>query len=153
MRNRDTAFKRSIHSLPMGSPVLFQGPFANFTLHQDTARPAVFLAGGMCNTPFRSMLWQATTMRSLHRLFLFCANRRREEAVFLQDNSTAQILKKLLPDLDTRLLSRRTGRVLLEFVVPSGGGPSYSTESRIIEWPGSTTRLDRWDLISGIGLR
>lgn len=85
MRNRDTAFKRSIHSLPMGSPVLFQGPFGNFTLHQDTAGPAVFLAGGVCITPFRSILWQATTMRSLHRLFLFYANRGREEAPFLQE--------------------------------------------------------------------
>src|ERR1700719_131336 len=36
MRNRDTAFKRAIHALPIGSPVLFQGPFGNFTLHGDT---------------------------------------------------------------------------------------------------------------------
>ncbi len=85
MRNRDTAFKRAIHGLSIGSPVLFQGPFGNFTLHRDTARPAVFLAGGIGITPFRSMLWQATTMRSPHRFFLFYANRRPEEAAFLEE--------------------------------------------------------------------
>ena len=85
MRNRDTAFKRAIHAFPIGSAVLFQGPFGIFTLHRNTGRPAVFLAGGIGITPFRSMLWQATTMRSPHRLFLFYANRRPEEAAFLEE--------------------------------------------------------------------
>jgi ferredoxin-NADP reductase len=85
MRNRDTAFKRAIHALPIGSPVLFQGPFGNFTLHGDTARPAVFLAGGIGITPFRSMLCQAITTRSPHLIFLFYANRRPEEAAFLEE--------------------------------------------------------------------
>ena len=85
MRNRDTAFKRAIHALPIGSPVLFQGPFGNFTLHGDTARPAVFLAGGIGITPFRSMLWQATIARSPLRIVLFYANRRPEEAAFLEE--------------------------------------------------------------------
>jgi ferredoxin-NADP reductase len=85
MRNRDTAFKRVIHALPIGSPVLFQGPYGNFTLHGDTARPAVFLAGGIGITPFRSMIWQAIATRSLRQMFLFYANRRPEEAAFLEE--------------------------------------------------------------------
>jgi ferredoxin-NADP reductase len=85
MRNRDTGFKRAIHALPIGSAVLFQGPFGNFTLHRDAARPAVFLAGGIGITPFRSMVWQAATMRSPHQVFLFYANRRPEEAAFLEE--------------------------------------------------------------------
>jgi ferredoxin-NADP reductase len=85
MRNRDTAFKRAIHALPIGSPVLFQGPFGHFTLHTDIARPAVLLAGGIGITPFRSMLLKATIMRSPHHIFLFYANRRPEEAAFLEE--------------------------------------------------------------------
>jgi len=85
MRNRDTGFKRAIHALPIGSAVLFQGPFGNFTLHRDTARPAVLLAGGIGITPFRSMLWQAATMRSPHQIFLFYANRRPQEVAFLEE--------------------------------------------------------------------
>jgi ferredoxin-NADP reductase len=85
MRNRDTGFKRAIHALPIGSAVLFQGPFGNFTLHRDTARPAVLLAGGIGITPFRSMLWHAATMRSPHQIFLFYANRRPQEVAFLEE--------------------------------------------------------------------
>jgi ferredoxin-NADP reductase len=85
MRNRDTAFKRTIHALPIGSPVLFQGPFGDFTLHGNTARPAVFLAGGIGITPFHSMVREATGTRRQHRIFLFYANRRPEEAAFLEE--------------------------------------------------------------------
>jgi ferredoxin-NADP reductase len=85
MRYRNTAFKRAIHALPIGSPVLFQGPFGDFTLHGDTARPAVFLAGGIGIAPFYSMLREATGIRSLHRIFLFYANRQPEEAAFLEE--------------------------------------------------------------------
>lgn len=85
MRNRDTGFKRAIHALPIGSAVLFQGPFGNFTLHSDTARPAVLLAGGIGITPFRSMLWHAARMRSPHQIFLFYANRRPQEVAFLEE--------------------------------------------------------------------
>jgi ferredoxin-NADP reductase len=85
MRNRDTAFKRNIHALPLGSPVLFQGPFGNFTLHGNTARPAVFLAGGIGITPFYSIVREASGTHSQHRIFLFYANRRPEEAAFLEE--------------------------------------------------------------------
>jgi ferredoxin-NADP reductase len=85
MRNRDTAFKRNIHALPIGSPVLFQGPFGDFTLHEDTARPAVFLAGGIGITPFHSMVREATLTQSKHRISLFYANRTPEEAAFLEE--------------------------------------------------------------------
>ena len=85
MRNRDTAFKRNINALPIGSPVLFQGPFGNFTLHENTARPAVFLAGGIGITPFHSMVREATLTHSQHRISLFYANRTPEEAAFLKE--------------------------------------------------------------------
>jgi ferredoxin-NADP reductase len=85
MRNRHTSFKTALQGLPLGSPVLFQGPFGNFTLDRDIARPAAFLAGGIGITPFRSMLWQATTARSPVRIVLFYANRRPEEAAFLEE--------------------------------------------------------------------
>jgi ferredoxin-NADP reductase len=109
MRNRNTAFKRAIHELPMGSPILFQGPFGNFTLHKDTARPAVFLAGGIGITPFLSMLRQATTMQSPHRIFLFYANRRTEESAFLEElqnleqiNSRFRLITTITRPLDPR---------------------------------------------------
>jgi ferredoxin-NADP reductase len=51
MRMRDSAFKRALKSLPLGSLVKLEGPVGLFTLHEDRARPAVFIAGGIDITP------------------------------------------------------------------------------------------------------
>lgn len=83
MRMRDTGFKRIAGALPMGAPFLVEGPFGNLILHRDIARPAVFLAGGIGITPFRSMIRHATEVGSAHRMFLFYSVRRVEEAAFL----------------------------------------------------------------------
>jgi ferredoxin-NADP reductase len=85
MRMRDTDFKGAVNTLPIGSPLLLQGPFGHFTLHKDSARPAVFLAGGIGVTPFRSIIRQATQARSPHRIFLFYSIRYPEEAAFLAE--------------------------------------------------------------------
>ncbi len=45
----------------------------------------MFLAGGIGITPFRSMLLQAAHEHLPHRLFCFYANRRPEDAPFLQE--------------------------------------------------------------------
>lgn len=53
-RMRDSAFKRSLATLPIGTPVQLMGPMGSFTLHKDSGRPAVFLTGGIGITPVRS---------------------------------------------------------------------------------------------------
>jgi ferredoxin-NADP reductase len=84
-RLRDTAFKRVIKGLPLGTQVKIQGPFGNLTLHPDAARPAVFLTGGIGITPFRSIVLDVTRNKLLHRVFLFYSNRRPEDAAFLEE--------------------------------------------------------------------
>ena len=84
-RMRDTAFKRVFKTMPLGTEVRIVGPFGSLTLRQNAARPAVFLAGGIGITPFRSMLRQATEQELLHHLFLFYSNRRPEDAAFLEE--------------------------------------------------------------------
>jgi ferredoxin-NADP reductase len=84
-RLRDTAFKRVLQSMPLGTEVKVEGPFGNLTLHNNTSRPAVLLAGGIGITPFRSMVRRATHERLPHRIFLFYANRRPEDAPFLDE--------------------------------------------------------------------
>jgi ferredoxin-NADP reductase len=82
-RMRDSAFKRVLRKLPPGAEVQIEGPFGNLTLHNNTARAAVFLAGGIGITPFRSIVIRAAKERLPHRLFLFYSNRRPEDAAFL----------------------------------------------------------------------
>ncbi|MDF0650553.1 MAG: FAD-dependent oxidoreductase [Nitrospira sp.] len=82
-RFRDTSFKRGLMGLPLGTAIEIEGPYGDLSLHEDSARPAVFLAGGIGVTPFRSMILDATKRELPHRLFLFYSNRRPEEAAFL----------------------------------------------------------------------
>ncbi len=84
-RMRDTAFKRVLKTMPLGTEITLEGPSGSFTLHGDSSRPAVLLAGGIGITPFRSMAVNASTSRHAHRLLLLYSNRRPEDAAFLKE--------------------------------------------------------------------
>src|SRR5664280_1509675 len=58
-RMRDTAFKRVLKVMPVGTAVRIEGPTGDLTLHNDAARTAVFLSGGIGITPFRSIAFGA----------------------------------------------------------------------------------------------
>src|ERR1700724_323436 len=75
-RMRDTAFKRVMRTMPLGTAVKIDGPSGDLTLQDNSTRAAVFLAGGIGITPFRSMICGAAKQRLPHRIFLFYANRR-----------------------------------------------------------------------------
>lgn len=89
-RLRDTAFKRVLKSVSLGTTVELDGPFGNFVLHQNAARPAVFLMGGIGITPARSIILQAARDRLPHRIFLFYSNKRPEDAAFLDELMAVQ---------------------------------------------------------------
>jgi ferredoxin-NADP reductase len=84
-RLRDTAFKRVLETMPLGTEVKVEGPFGNLTLQNDSRRPAVLLAGGIGITPFRSIVRRVAYEKLPHRIFLFYANRRPEDAPFLDE--------------------------------------------------------------------
>jgi ferredoxin-NADP reductase len=84
-RTRDTTFKRVLKTLKLGTKLAMEGPFGALVLHGDSSRPAVFLAGGIGVTPFRSILLSAALAKLAHRLFLFYSNRRLEDAAFLDE--------------------------------------------------------------------
>ena len=82
-RMRDTAFKRLLKTMPVGSEIEIKGPYGKMTMHDDPARPAVFLTGGIGITPFRSIALDAARSALPHRIRLFYSNRRPEDAGFL----------------------------------------------------------------------
>ena len=84
-RIRDSAFKRVLKSAAIGTPVRIEGPDGVMVLHEDAARPAVFLAGGVGVTPFVSMARHAAKEKLPHRILLFYSNRRPEDAAFLDE--------------------------------------------------------------------
>lgn len=83
-RMRDTAFKRSLQVVPLGTEIQISPPSGSFTLHKNANKPAVFLAGGIGITPFLSVIRQADHDRLPHELYLFYSNRRLEDAPFLE---------------------------------------------------------------------
>lgn len=94
-RMRDTAFKRSLKEMPLATAVRIDSPMGSFTLHKNSAEPAVFLAGGIGITPFLSIVRQADHDRLPHKVHLFYSNRRPEDAAFLE---ALQLLEKSNPN-------------------------------------------------------
>jgi len=83
-RMRDTAFKRSLKKVPLGTAVKMDSAMGSFTLHKNSAKSAVFIAGGIGITPFSSIVRQANHDRAPHKIYLFYSNRRPEDAAFLE---------------------------------------------------------------------
>jgi len=84
-RLRDTAFKRVLRTMPIGTAVKIEGPFGDLRLHH-AARPAVVLTGGIGITPFRSILIETIRNGGLpYAVVVFYANRRPQDAAFLDE--------------------------------------------------------------------
>jgi ferredoxin-NADP reductase len=94
-RMRDTAFKRSLKKVPLGTEVRIGPAMGSFTLHKNSAKAAVLLAGGIGITPFLSIVRQAGHDRLPHKLYLFYSNRRPEDSAFLE---ALQMLENSNPD-------------------------------------------------------
>jgi ferredoxin-NADP reductase len=85
-RMRDTAFKRTLESAPLGLRIGLDGPNGGLLrLDEDAARPVVLIAGGIGITPFLSIAKHAAKVRLPHRIYLFYSNRRPEDAAFLHE--------------------------------------------------------------------
>ncbi|MGH7452217.1 MAG: ferredoxin--NADP reductase [bacterium] len=81
-RMTGSALKRSLAELVLGTPVEIFGPSGFFTLHGDASVPAIFIAGGIGITPFRSMVHDAAARQLPHRITLVYSNRNLESTAF-----------------------------------------------------------------------
>ena len=82
-RMRSTVFKQTLLVLPIGTGARIDGPMGSFSLHNNTARLAVFLAGGIGIAPFLSMVSYATAEKLRLPIVLFYANRYLEDAALI----------------------------------------------------------------------
>lgn len=84
-RMRDTAFKRGLKTMELGTEISLNAPHGSFTLHDNANIPAVFLMGGIGVTPVRSIILQAMHDNAPHRILVFYSNKRPEDAAFLDE--------------------------------------------------------------------
>ena len=89
-RLRDTAFKKSLAELEVGAEVEVEEPKGSFLLPDDTARPYVFVAGGIGITVFRSMLRYIADTGAPYDIRLVYSNRDRESTAFLDELAELQ---------------------------------------------------------------
>lgn len=84
-RMRDTAFKRVLKDMPIGSTVKMDAPYGDYKLHKTSTTPAVFLIGGIGITPVRSIIAQATQDKLPHSITLLYSNKTAADAAFTAD--------------------------------------------------------------------
>jgi ferredoxin-NADP reductase len=84
-RMRDSAFKRNLKNLPVGTVVKLDGPYGDFILHKNQAKPAVFLIGGIGITPVHSIIADATHKHLPHKITLLYSNRTLDDAPFIAE--------------------------------------------------------------------
>lgn len=94
-RITESAFKKSLLKLPVGTEVEV-GPVAGvFTLPEDTSIPLVWISGGIGITPFMSMLRYIYEEKLPYKITLIYSNRNRASTVFLEE---LQTLEKSIPN-------------------------------------------------------
>ena len=84
-RIRESAFKKSLFELPIGSEVEIQGPDGNFILPDDTSTPLVFITGGIGITPIISMLRFIQKNKLLYKVTILYSNNDEKSTAFLEE--------------------------------------------------------------------
>ena len=119
-RLRDSAFKRSLAELPVGTEVEVEEPKGNFVLPDETDLPYVFIAGGIGITVFRCMLRYIAEEGLPHRVTLVYSNRDRDATAFLdelsdleREHENIRLVLTMTEDSGWDGESRRIGQELL----------------------------------------
>jgi ferredoxin-NADP reductase len=135
-RMRDTAFKRTLKAAQPGLPVKIEGPTGSLILHRNAGKAAVFLAGGIGITPFRSMAREAAIQKLPHQVYLFYSNRRPEDSAYLTElqelekqNSRFHLFATMTGmEKSTTAWSGETGLLSMDTLrrhLPAVNGPIY----------------------------
>ncbi len=118
-RMTGSAFKKSLAEVPLNTEAIIEGPFGDFTLHENKDKKAVFIAGGIGITPVRSIVKDAMERKLPHKIKLIYSNRNREGAAFWGDLEDWE-----RENQNFKLYSRMTDRegyVDAEFIKKSAG--------------------------------
>lgn len=167
-RMSQSAFKRTLAEAQRGLELDVDGPYGSFTLHRNANRPAVFFAGGIGITPFRSIVKDATERRLAHSLTLFYSNRSPGSTAFLAElgqwerqNTNFRLLATITDTPYDAGWTRQTGFIDRDFVARHlavfgdavsyiAGPPAFVTAMRgVLEGAGADPDNIRTEEFSG----
>lgn len=127
-----SAFKRALAELQVGSSIELEGPYGDLTLHADATRPAVFLAGGIGITLFRSMIREDLRRGPTRDLTLFYSNRSVQDAAFLselqalaRDNARFSLVTAISDAMDWQGERGPIKREMIEKYIGALAGPVF----------------------------
>jgi len=86
-RITESAFKKSLKELPIGTEVEIHSIMGEFKLPKELSKHVVFIAGGIGITPFMSMLRHAKETGLSQKITLIYSNRDRESTAFYDELS------------------------------------------------------------------
>jgi glycine betaine catabolism B len=127
-RIRDTPYKQKLASLEEGTEISAWGPQGNFVLHDDYAKPAVFLSGRIGVTPFRSMVKYATDKQLPLKIVMFDSNR----------NESNILYKKEFDDW-----AAKNKNLKIVYTITEEEEESRQGEGSTSRWKGERGRIDR----------
>lgn len=97
-RITESAFKKSLKELPIGTEVEIYSIMGDFHMPKDQSKHIVFIAGGIGITPFMSMLRHAKETGLNQKITLIYSNRDKESTVFYEELSQmSQQIKNFKP--------------------------------------------------------
>lgn len=108
-RMRNTACKRVLKTLALGTECKIEGPFGDLKLHNNASKAAVFVSGGIGITPVRSILVEAAAQKLPHKIFLFFSNHTRKTAPFFDELEALQAKNpnyKFIPSMTDLTISK-----------------------------------------------
>lgn len=116
-RMSESAFKRSLAAMPLGSEVVIDNIGGGaFALPEDGRTPLVMVAGGIGITPFISMIRYAAEEGAGNHIDLIYSNKERRSTAFLDE-----------------LEGRAEDNDLLDLVLTMTDDPSWEGESRRVD--------------------
>ena len=125
-RIRDSAFKRSLFEIPIGTEVEIGVIKGSFILSDDKSQPIIFIAGGIGITPFVSMLRYINEENLDYKIILLYSNRNKESTAFLEElgsiaknNPKFKLILTMTDDSKWQGEKRRINAQFIEEYIPN----------------------------------
>lgn len=137
--DKGSTFKKALNQLDPGIKVKISEPMGDFVLPKDSARPLIFIAGGIGITPFHSILSELSNDKEVRNIKLIYAVNSEDDIIFQNTFASAKIHATIIVKNPSDAWGGERGRLTAEIILglaePSPesliyiSGPEHMVES------------------------